>query len=146
MVLRSLSSCRGRRTVWCRGCGRGCRVVCVGDFASRGVVGHYRRAASGHVVPQSQSSWSRRPILDTSPSHVVATHHRHHAIVIAVGGWAVVGPGERGRPHVYRQGRWKVGERCAVRWKREKKTTYIYVVPESHCSLSVKATHEGRIG
>ncbi len=30
--------------------------------------------------------------------------------------------------------------------EKRKKSTYIYVVPESHCSSSVKATHECRIG
>jgi hypothetical protein len=27
--------------------------------------------------------------------------------------------------------------------EKRKQTTYIYVVPKSHCSLSVKAAHEG---
>jgi hypothetical protein len=141
-VSRSLSSCRGHRTAWCRGCGRSCRVVC--GIASRGVVvivvAPHRVVtrswllSPGHVVLQSQSSWSRR--RHTSPP--LCYCHR--------GRWLGCGRPWRGRPHVHRQGRWKVEERCAVRWKREKKTTYINVVPESHCSSSVKATHEGRIG
>ena len=38
--------------------------------------------------------------------HVVATRHCHRAIVVAVGGWAVVGPGGGGRPRICREGGW----------------------------------------
>ena len=75
------------------------RIVCVGGgIASRGVVvvvvAPHRVVtrswllSSGHVVPQSQSSWSRRPILDTSPSHVSP----HIIAIMPLSSRSVVGP------------------------------------------------------
>ena len=114
----TLRCARGRRTAWCCGRGRSCcgvggavvtlhgivvavvalRFVVVAVIAPR-VVSRSRSLhrvmlrswwlSSHHVVPQPRSSSSR------PRGHVIATCHCYRTIV-AVSGWAVVGPGGGG--------------------------------------------------